>query len=58
MESAEFCVEQAEKIPKMLEEVGERTSSLGWRIKDRPKAALSQKDLERIEEMRSRIENE
>lgn len=58
MDSAGFCVEQAEEIPEMLKEVGDRTTSLGWKIKDRPKAALSQTDLERIEEMRSQIEND
>lgn len=55
-ESAEFCVEEAEKIPQMLQEVGEKTSSLGWKIKDRPTASLSQKDLEKIEELRSLID--
>lgn len=50
-ESAKVCVEQARNIPRMLKEVGNRTSSLGWKINDRPEVALSQKDLERIEEM-------
>lgn len=57
IKSAEFCVEQAEKIPQMLEEVGDKTSGLGWKIHDMPKVSLSQKDLEKIEEMRGQIEN-
>jgi hypothetical protein len=58
MDSARFCVEKAEEIPKMLKQVGDRTSSLGWKIKDRPEVALSQTDLERIVEMRSKIEKD
>lgn len=56
-ESAEFCVKQAEEIPGMLAEVKEKTSSLGWKIKDRPKVTLSEKDLALIREMESWIEN-
>lgn len=58
MDSAEFCVEYAEEIPEMLKEVGDRTTSLGWKIKDRPQAALSQTDLERIEEMRRQLKSD
>lgn len=54
MESARFCVKQAEEIPQMLEKVKEETSSLAWRIKDRPRVTLSREDLDLIEEMRDK----
>lgn len=56
VESAKFCVEQAEEIPQMLADVEKRTSALGWKIKDRPQVRLSHEDLTLIEDMRSRVE--
>lgn len=50
---AQFCMEKAEKIPEMLEDVKEKTSTLGWKIADRPKVTLSHEHLELIEEMRN-----
>lgn len=57
VESAAFCMKRAEEIPGMLKKVEERTSSLGWKIKDRPKVTLSDKELTIISEMGSWIEN-
>lgn len=50
-ESARFCVERAKEIPRMLEEVKERTSGLAWKINDRPEVTLSKENMELIEEM-------
>lgn len=50
-ESARFCVERAKEIPRMLEEVEERTSSLAWMINDRPEVTLSEENMRLIEEM-------
>ena len=50
MESVRFCAERAAEIPHMLEDVKERTSSLGWKINDQPEVTLSKKELELIEE--------
>lgn len=55
LHSAEYCIEQAEKIPQMLENLEVKTSSLGWQIKDQPKVRLSQEDLDRISEMQLKI---
>lgn len=52
MEGAKFCAKRADAIPKMLEEVKERTSWLGWKIKDVPKVVLSHENMELIEEMK------
>ena len=51
-----FCVEKAEEIPKMLEQVKENTSALGWKIVDRPQVTLSHENLEIIEDMRRRMD--
>lgn len=56
MESARFCAKRAAEIPHMLVNVKERTSSLGWKINDRPEVTLSGESLELIEEMRDLIE--
>ncbi len=50
------CVEKAEEIPKMLEQVKENTSALGWKIVDRPQVTLSHENLEIIEDMRRRMD--
>lgn len=55
VKSAEFCLERAAAIPDMLKQVKDRTSWLGWHIKDSPKVVLSHEDLELIEEMRVRM---
>lgn len=49
--SAEYCVERAKEIPEMLEAVKKRTSSLGWKIKDKPDVTLSESEKEILEEM-------
>lgn len=51
-----FCVEKAEEIPKMLDQVKENTSALGWKIVDRPQVTLSHENLEIIEDMRRRMD--
>ena len=51
-----FCVEKAEEIPKMLEQVKENTSALGWKIVDRPQVTLSHENLGIIEDMRRRMD--
>ncbi|MCU6687666.1 O-antigen ligase family protein [Dorea acetigenes] len=51
--SAAYCLERAEEIPEMLEEVKERTSTLGWKIKDQPETEISQEEQELLEEMRA-----
>ena len=51
-----FCMEKAEEIPKMLEQVKENTSALGWKIVDRPQVTLSHENLEIIEDMRRRMD--
>lgn len=48
---ARICAQRAEEIPKMLEEVEEKTSWLGWRIDDRPQVTLSYEAQEMIREM-------
>lgn len=58
MEKAVFCVEQAEKIPGMLREVKERTSTLGWKTKYSPKVTLPDDDLARLKVLRKRIDNQ
>ena len=42
--------------PKMLEQVKENTSALGWKIVDRPQVTLSHENLEIIEDMRRRMD--
>lgn len=58
IEEAIFCVERAEEIPEMLEEVRERTSRLGWETKYRPKVILSDDALTLLKELRNRIEKQ
>lgn len=50
-EDARICAERAAEIPELLDEVRERTSSLGWAIADRPQVTLSRESLEMIREM-------
>ena len=55
-DGVKFCVEKAEEIPKMLDQVKENTSALGWKIVDRPQVTLSHENLEIIEDMRRRMD--
>lgn len=57
-EKAIFCLERAEEIPGMLEEVKERTSRLGWETKYRPKVTLPGDELTVFKELRHRIEKQ
>lgn len=50
-ESARLCVEKAQKVPEMLEELREKTSWLGWNIDDVPQTMLPWKYQKLIEEM-------
>ena len=50
-EDAKICAERAAEIPDMLDDLKERTSSLGWAITDRPQVTLSRENLELISEM-------
>ena len=50
-EDAKICAERAAEIPGMLDELREKTSTLAWRIDDRPQVTLSRENLELIEEM-------
>ncbi|WP_419025383.1 O-antigen ligase family protein [Emergencia sp.] len=40
MDSATYCAETAVNIPLRLEAVREQTSSLGWKVQDKPELAL------------------
>lgn len=51
MEDAQICADQAEEIPKMLQELQKKTSWLGWRIADRPQVSLSYENMQLIETM-------
>ena len=56
MEDAKICAERAGEIPDMLDELKERTSSLGWAITDRPQVTLSRENLELISEMEEMVD--
>ena len=58
MEDAKACAEKAAEIPAMLDELRERTSSLAWKIDDRPRVTLSRENLELIEEMEALADGE
>ena len=58
MEDAKACAEKAAEIPVMLDELRERTSSLAWKIDDRPRVTLSRENLELIEEMEALADGE
>lgn len=51
-ESAKICFQKMEEIPKKLIKVKEKTSYLGWKIKDLPKTKLSYEQLQLIEKTR------
>ena len=55
-QSAEMCVKRAENIPVMLKKVQDKTSKLGWMIKDIPQVTLSYENLELIKEMREKVD--
>ena len=48
--SKKRCQEKIKEIPKVLKSVEERTSKLGWTIKDNPRVRLSSEQMEMIEE--------
>lgn len=53
--SAQECVKRANTIPGLLNDVKEKTSSLGWKINDTPTVLLSHEKLELIKEMEKKI---
>ncbi|MCD8015721.1 MAG: O-antigen ligase family protein [Lachnospiraceae bacterium] len=53
--SAEICLEKAENIPVLLEQVKEKTSWLGWQIDDVPQVTLPQEYQELIASMEEQI---
>ena len=55
-QSAQMCVKRAENIPVMLKKVQDKTSKLGWMIKDIPQVTLSYENLELIKEMREKVD--
>lgn len=55
VESAKVCLKRAEEVPEMLEEVKNRTSSLGWKIKDTPQVTLSHEYIKLLEEMKAKV---
>lgn len=55
LKSAQECVERAESIPSLLNEVKLKTSSLGWKINDTPTVVLSHENLKLIKEMEKKI---
>ena len=50
-EDARICAERAAEIPEMMDQLREKTSSLAWRIADRPQVTLSYENLQLIQEM-------
>lgn len=55
MESANMCLTRAENVLDMLKKVEKKTSSLGWKIKDKPQVVLSDEYLDLIAEMRGKL---
>ena len=55
LESAKTCVLRAVQIPELLQAVENKTSDLSWKIKDIPQVKLSHKNLSKIEEYQSKI---
>ena len=55
LKSAQECVERAESIPSLLNEVKLKTSRLGWKINDTPTVVLSHENLKLIKEMEMKI---
>ena len=53
--SAKECVKKAEEIPKLLDAVKTKTSSLGWKINDTPTVVLSYDNSELIQEMKDKV---
>lgn len=50
-ESANTCLQKAEAVPELLEQLKKRTSWLGWHIDDTPRVTLPGEYQEMIEEM-------
>lgn len=52
--SADYCVRQAQEVPGMLAEVEENSSSLAWKIDEKPELSLPDEYLQKIGELSGR----
>lgn len=50
--SVKMCIQRAEAVPEMLDATKQKTSVLGWEIKDKPQLTLSKDYIELIEQMK------
>lgn len=55
MESAKLCVKRAEDVLNMLDDLREKTSKLGWEIKDKPVVNLPYEYTELLDKMREKV---
>lgn len=58
IEDAKICVQRAVEVPEMLNKVKENTSSIAWKIRDKPQLTLSEESINLIEEMKKKLKEE
>ncbi|MBR2877397.1 MAG: O-antigen ligase family protein [Clostridia bacterium] len=52
-ESAQFCITKAKSVPKMLAKLKKETSSIAWKIQDKPQLELPEEYKETLKELTS-----